>query len=271
MAIGALKVAEQVQETKPYAPAEVAPVAQAPGSGAGMEIHKPKPWSGWREFLKEYAIIVLGVLTALTAEQTVEWMHLRERVGQAREQLRAEVQHQFMVDEEFLAVQPCLERQLDRIEKAVLGSGPNFSPLPAYTDARARQSFVYRAPSRSWTDSAWQGAIAEGLTSRFTPTERRMLPVHYSQMGRMRTLGDQEVAAVGQLLALDRPLPMDAQVKANYVGVIEQERYRSEGMAVLASDMNRDIATLGYTPDMPSRRAWLDASGTARLCRTIPQ
>jgi predicted alpha/beta superfamily hydrolase len=32
-----------------------------------MEIHKPKPIHNWREFLKEYAIIVIGMLTALIA------------------------------------------------------------------------------------------------------------------------------------------------------------------------------------------------------------
>lgn len=40
-------------------------------AGGGMDIHKPKPWHGPREFLKEYLIIVVGVLTALAAEQTV--------------------------------------------------------------------------------------------------------------------------------------------------------------------------------------------------------
>jgi hypothetical protein len=210
----------------------------AAGWGDGMEVHKPKLWRGWREFLREYAIIVLGVLTALTAEQTVEGVHLHERVGQARERLVGEVQHQYLVDEEFLAVQPCLERQLDRIEQAVLNSGATLSPLPINADARAHISFVYRAPSRSWTDSAWQSTIAEGLTSRFSPTERRMLPVHYSQMGRMRVLAEQEVTAAGQLLALSKPLPMDGRIKVDYVGIIEQERQRSEGMAVLARDMN---------------------------------
>jgi hypothetical protein len=29
-----------------------------------MDIHKPKSWHGFREFLKEYAIVVVGVLTA---------------------------------------------------------------------------------------------------------------------------------------------------------------------------------------------------------------
>jgi hypothetical protein len=37
-----------------------------------MDIHKPTPWNGWREFLKECAIILVGMLTALSAEQAVE-------------------------------------------------------------------------------------------------------------------------------------------------------------------------------------------------------
>jgi len=84
---------------------------------------------------------------------------------------------------------------LDRIEQAVLSSGANLSPLPINADARAHISFVYRAPSRSWTDSAWQSAIGRGVDLALSPTERRMLPVHYSQMGRMRVLAEQEVTA----------------------------------------------------------------------------
>jgi hypothetical protein len=41
-----------------------------------MDIHKPKPWHGVREFLKEYLIVVGGLLTALAAEQGVEWQPL---------------------------------------------------------------------------------------------------------------------------------------------------------------------------------------------------
>jgi hypothetical protein len=33
-----------------------------------MDLHKPRPWHSLREFLKEYLIIVVGVLTALGAE-----------------------------------------------------------------------------------------------------------------------------------------------------------------------------------------------------------
>ena len=54
-----------------------------------MDIHKPKPWHGWREFLKEYAIIVVGVLTALAAEQVVERVRWMERVDAAEARLAA--------------------------------------------------------------------------------------------------------------------------------------------------------------------------------------
>jgi hypothetical protein len=232
-----------------------------------MEVHKPRPWSDWGEFLREYAIIVLGVLTAVTAEQAVEWAHVRDHVGQARAQLVSEVQHQYLVDEEFLAVQPCLDRQLDRIEQAVLTSGTILAPLPVNNDPQLHISFVYRAPSRSWTDSAWQGAIAEGLVSRLSTTERRILPIHYSEMNRMRALADQETGAIGQLMALSRPLPMDGRTKVDFVNIIEQERFRTTEMNVLARDMNRDIVKLGYEPDMASRKAWLSTAGTLKLCR----
>src|SRR5581483_1814689 len=56
-----------------------------------MDIHKPKPWHGVREFAKEYAIIVVGVLTALGAEQGVEWVHVQGEVREARAAIHQEM------------------------------------------------------------------------------------------------------------------------------------------------------------------------------------
>jgi hypothetical protein len=50
-----------------------------------MEIHTPKsPIHGWREFLKEVSMIVLGVLIALGAELTVEALRIRGQVAEAQ-------------------------------------------------------------------------------------------------------------------------------------------------------------------------------------------
>ncbi|MDB5439015.1 MAG: hypothetical protein JWM33_1442 [Caulobacteraceae bacterium] len=55
-----------------------------------MEIHKVKPWHGWRELLKEVGTIVIGVLIAIGAEQTVEALHHRAQAREMAEKLRAE-------------------------------------------------------------------------------------------------------------------------------------------------------------------------------------
>ena len=48
-----------------------------------MDIHRPKAWHGGRELLKEIAIIVLGVLIALGAEQAVQAFDWANKAGLA--------------------------------------------------------------------------------------------------------------------------------------------------------------------------------------------
>jgi hypothetical protein len=64
------------------------PTTAPAASEAAVEVHHaPKPFHGWREFLKEYAIIVLGVLTALALDQGVQWLQWRQKADQTRSRL----------------------------------------------------------------------------------------------------------------------------------------------------------------------------------------
>lgn len=56
-----------------------------------MHFHLPKPLHGWRAFVGEVGIIVLGVLIALGGGQLVETAHERSEVEQLRQSLRAEL------------------------------------------------------------------------------------------------------------------------------------------------------------------------------------
>lgn len=56
-----------------------------------MHFHIPKPLHGWREFVGEVGIIVIGVLIALTAEQVVEALHWRSEVREFRRAVDQEV------------------------------------------------------------------------------------------------------------------------------------------------------------------------------------
>jgi hypothetical protein len=233
-----------------------------------LEIHKPKPWHGLREFLKEYLIIVIGVLTALAAEQAVEWLRWQERAEEGRVRLITEIQHHYEVAEERLAIQPCLDHQLVGIEARVLASGPTLQPL-AVDRTTPEMPEVYRVPTRSLTDSAWQSIIAEGLVSHLSQKERNLLPIHYSQFAKFSAFSTDEEPAVGALMALSQPLPMSTDVKAGLVGVIEHERLRNGMMSVLAKEMMRRIEQLGYRPADVDRRKWLRGSRALSYCKHL--
>ena len=57
-----------------------------------MFIRHTRRRMGWRDFLRfTFATIVIGLLIAIGLEQTVEWVHHREIVRTARENIGAEI------------------------------------------------------------------------------------------------------------------------------------------------------------------------------------
>ncbi len=85
-----------------------------------MHFHLPKPLHGWREFTGEVAIIVLGVLLALAAEQVVERFSWGERARSAREAMSKEL----LWDDgpqvyQRAALHDCLQAKLNDIRSAV--------------------------------------------------------------------------------------------------------------------------------------------------------
>ena len=81
-----------------------------------MDIHKPKPWHGLREFLKEYLIIVVGVLTALVAEQVVETLHWRHVVEAEDQALEHEVTRNYAAMLVRVILQPCIDARLAELD-----------------------------------------------------------------------------------------------------------------------------------------------------------
>ena len=58
-----------------------------------MEVHAPShPLHTWRDFFIHIATIVIGLLIAIGLEQSVEWLHHRHIVHEARENIRHELE-----------------------------------------------------------------------------------------------------------------------------------------------------------------------------------
>ena len=122
-----------------------------------MEVHHaPKMFHGWREFAKEYGIIVLGVLTALALDQAVESMHWSHRVHDSAEAMRLEMSEDNGPQGYLrIAAAPCFDAELDRIQAAVQ-SGADRNAVAALIEA-------YAPPMRTWDEDAWKAVLASGV------------------------------------------------------------------------------------------------------------
>jgi hypothetical protein len=88
-----------------------------------VDLHKPKPWRGSREFAKEIGTIVIGVLIALGAEQAVEWAHRQQEAAEARKALHGEIADNARLMKVRLEEAPCMMARFDSIAAWVKGGG----------------------------------------------------------------------------------------------------------------------------------------------------
>src|SRR4051794_37278290 len=149
-----------------------------------MHFHLPKPLHGWREFAGEVGIIVVGVLIALAAEQVVETLHWHEKADKADKALRDELAGNYLIADEAAVTAPCIDQQLQAIERHLVSTSSTYAPAPLYSDRTG--DFVFRAPSRPWGDDIWRGVEAEGISSAFSQDFRDNLSAFYVQIGIMR-------------------------------------------------------------------------------------
>jgi len=80
-----------------------------------MHFHLPKPLHGWREFVGEVGIIVVGVLIALAAEQAVQDIHWRAETRDTRDALFSEISDNLSAARFRAMQEPCVERRLNEI------------------------------------------------------------------------------------------------------------------------------------------------------------
>ncbi|WP_095011727.1 hypothetical protein [Tsuneonella mangrovi] len=162
-----------------------------------MEIHKPKPFHNWREFLKEYGIIVLGVLTALALEQAVESWHWRHEVEVAE----ASMEHELLWDDEpqiyqRAVIHPCVVGALDSIRTAVEARKSR--------EDIARLIDRYWVPIRTYDQLALDSANASDVSSHMSPGRFDRFRAAYLSMPIMQKNNFEEAVDGARLRAFRR-------------------------------------------------------------------
>jgi hypothetical protein len=154
-----------------------------------MDIHKPKPWHGVREFLKEYVIIVVGVLTALGAEQAAEALHARHVIREAEAAMRSELLEDDLPQAYVrMAVTPCLVRDVNLLKSAVDERMP---PQQLAVLAKA-----YIPPIRTWDQDAWKTTAASGAAARMDGARLLKWSTAYLQIPFLQATATKENDAV---------------------------------------------------------------------------
>ncbi|HWE46553.1 MAG TPA: hypothetical protein VG407_11040 [Caulobacteraceae bacterium] len=122
-----------------------------------MDIHKPQPFHNWREFTAEIAVIVIGVLIALSAEQVVQAFEWNHKVDRAERAMRTEI----AADDgpqvyERLALADCIDASLARVRADVEKGASRADVLAAVAQ--------YSVPHHSWDSQDYDAAREEGVT-----------------------------------------------------------------------------------------------------------
>jgi hypothetical protein len=216
--------------------------------------HVPKPLHGWREFVGEVGIIVLGVLIALGAEQLVQWFHAREELREVRAELKSELADDRARWEYMSAAESCTFRRLEALDKW-LATAPSAARL---TDAYP--NILLNLHSSSWDIAKGAPAMAQmPLRERVTYSSLYAALENWRDLLREESKNNQTIAAL--LDRADQPQSrIEIPVALSRARILL--RFRRESSAYIINHFDE----LGVRPDA---RTLKGAINPTELCRPL--
>ena len=184
-----------------------------------MHVHLPKPLHGWREFVGEVGIIVLGVLIALGAEQVVEIIHWRFETEKLRESLHLEINDDQQDMLYTLMIHDCVRARIQKLDQELAQGGTAWRGDPMVDQENVRWAALpgsIRIPWQFYTSGHWQTALSSGTLAHMTEAERNEYSYVYRAIEDLQSDAEQEdqIAARLQPLAMDQQL--DSQQRINF-------------------------------------------------------
>jgi hypothetical protein len=229
-----------------------------------MHLHLPKPLHGWREFVGEVGIIVVGVLIALGAEQLVEEWSWHERVRVALKALDSQIADDYYNAAEIVVTQPCVDAQLIQIEKALAQAGSSWRPVPVYSDPYFE--WVVRQPKRTWGGDVWRAMNNEGVASHVDRRLRLRISDFYASTAPLSEEQVDTYRLSQRLLALGQPLAPPVGERFQMIQDIEEMRGTYRLMRLSGNQVLGEVDALGMGKS-ETLDADLAAGGTVQFCR----
>ncbi len=130
-----------------------------------LDIHVPEHSTRtWRDFFIHIATIVIGLLIAIGLEQTVEYVHHRHQLHEARAAIRSELQVNTRLLDKILAATKTAKSAMQKNAAMLLAAAPK--------DAIPTSALDYTWDIPYPRSNAWQDAKASGAVDFMAPGER---------------------------------------------------------------------------------------------------
>ena len=119
-----------------------------------MEVHPPhEPVHSWRDALIHIGLMTIGLFIALMLEAGVEYLHHKELVHAARENIRAEMEHNHQAAQD----------NLNNIQQEITRSQKTIDTIHAFQkNPKGHGSIEYHWNLNAPSDAAWRSARDTG-------------------------------------------------------------------------------------------------------------
>lgn len=202
-------------------------------------------FSDWRDFGREYGIVVLGVLTALLAQQAVESLNWHSKVEAAI----ADMDNELSVGDgpqafTRLAITNCETTRLDAIRSAIERGDR--------TRSRTLIDGMW-LPSRTYDYLAREAAAASDVSSHLPPDRMLQYRIAYEVVPNMNRLAEKELSDLAGLRALPRTGgPLETAEKVAAIDAVEALRADNDEMTREAGFLLRRMKVIGLGLDRVS-------------------
>jgi hypothetical protein len=202
-----------------------------------MRKDRPKLFSDWREFFREFIIIVLGVFTALLAQSVAEDLAWREKVHAATDDMRQELGAGDAPQNYVrLMMSQCLSDRLAGVREAIEAG-----------DRAASRQLVQTIwlPLGTYDNYAWENAVSSEISTHIPQREKYEFRIAYVMIPELDAV---RAKMLGELAAL-RSIPRDGgpldqsekQIALEAIANLEIDNHRMERASSFALRHMRNL------------------------------
>lgn len=224
-----------------------------------MRLSLPKPLRGWRAFAGEVGIIVLGVLIALAAQETVEDLRKNEDAREARALIREELATYMGRLESRWEVRGCVTNRLGEIQ-TLLDKVAEGGPID-------RPAWVGRPQFWTLLTARWDAASQAGRAALIPPSELAEYGTMYDWMANTYDSMLIEQGDWARLRTLEHLDVLTPQIAFELNATLQDARYR----AWRINGQIESLREIADRVDLPVRRNTIVGTRGACLPMTTPR